>query len=63
MQVSGSHLRLVQLIPADSGEYVCRVSEGATVQEASFVVYVPATASAASRMSAMQSLMPTVVPR
>uniref|UniRef100_A0ABM5EK41 Basement membrane-specific heparan sulfate proteoglycan core protein isoform X2 n=1 Tax=Pogona vitticeps TaxID=103695 RepID=A0ABM5EK41_9SAUR len=49
-QVSGAHLRLVHLTPADSGEYVCRASSGAAPQEVSFVVSVPASASAASRL-------------
>ncbi|XP_061457671.1 basement membrane-specific heparan sulfate proteoglycan core protein isoform X5 [Rhineura floridana] len=49
-RVANAHLRLVQLTPADSGEYVCRVSGGAAPQEASFVVSVLASASAASRL-------------
>ncbi|XP_060132262.1 basement membrane-specific heparan sulfate proteoglycan core protein isoform X6 [Zootoca vivipara] len=49
-RIVGGHLRLVQLTPADSGEYVCRVSGGAAPQEASLVVSVLASASAASRL-------------
>ncbi|XP_053136681.1 basement membrane-specific heparan sulfate proteoglycan core protein isoform X4 [Hemicordylus capensis] len=39
-QAFGSRLRLLQATPADSGEYVCRVSYDATVQEASVVVTI-----------------------
>uniref|UniRef100_A0A674KCQ2 Heparan sulfate proteoglycan 2 n=1 Tax=Terrapene triunguis TaxID=2587831 RepID=A0A674KCQ2_9SAUR len=39
-QVSGSHLRLVRVSVADSGEYVCRVSTGAGIQEASIIVTI-----------------------
>ncbi|KAJ7306581.1 hypothetical protein JRQ81_009947, partial [Phrynocephalus forsythii] len=49
-QVSNAHLRLAHLTPADAGEYVCRLTGGAAPQEASFVVSVPASASAASRL-------------
>uniref|UniRef100_A0A670K235 Heparan sulfate proteoglycan 2 n=1 Tax=Podarcis muralis TaxID=64176 RepID=A0A670K235_PODMU len=49
-QVVGGRLRLVQLTPADSGEYVCRASGGAVPQESSLVVSVLASASAASRL-------------
>ncbi|XP_054857961.1 basement membrane-specific heparan sulfate proteoglycan core protein isoform X3 [Eublepharis macularius] len=49
-QVSNSHLRLVHLSPADSGEYVCRERGVAIPREASFVVSVPASTSAASRL-------------
>lgn len=50
-QVSNAHLRLVRLTPADSGEYVCRVSGGSVPQEASFVVSVVANTSPTSRTS------------
>lgn len=50
-QVSNAHLRLVRLTPADSGEYVCRVSGGSVPQEASFMVSVVANTSPASRTS------------
>uniref|UniRef100_A0A8C3FNL1 Heparan sulfate proteoglycan 2 n=1 Tax=Chrysemys picta bellii TaxID=8478 RepID=A0A8C3FNL1_CHRPI len=39
-QVSGSHLRLVRVSVADSGEYVCRVSTDAGIQEASIIVTI-----------------------
>ncbi|KAH1175877.1 hypothetical protein KIL84_022402, partial [Mauremys mutica] len=39
-QVSGSHLRLVRVSVADSGEYVCRVSTSAGIQEASIIVTI-----------------------
>ncbi|XP_044852234.1 basement membrane-specific heparan sulfate proteoglycan core protein isoform X5 [Mauremys mutica] len=39
-QVSGSHLRISQVSAADSGEYVCRVSIGASSREASIPVTV-----------------------
>ncbi|XP_062822809.1 basement membrane-specific heparan sulfate proteoglycan core protein isoform X3 [Anolis carolinensis] len=49
-QVSGARLRLVQVTPSDSGEYVCRVSSGSgPAQMASFTVSVSASVSAASR--------------
>ncbi|KYO43377.1 hypothetical protein Y1Q_0015918 [Alligator mississippiensis] len=39
-QVSGSRLRLVQVSAADSGEYVCSLRTGDTIQEASIFVTV-----------------------
>uniref|UniRef100_A0A452GNE6 Uncharacterized protein n=1 Tax=Gopherus agassizii TaxID=38772 RepID=A0A452GNE6_9SAUR len=39
-QVSGSHLRLVRVSVADSGEYVCRVSTSAGIQETSIIVTI-----------------------
>ncbi|KYO27917.1 basement membrane-specific heparan sulfate proteoglycan core protein [Alligator mississippiensis] len=39
-QISGSRLRLVQVTPADSGEYVCRVSAGSTTKETSVIVTI-----------------------
>ncbi|XP_063173518.1 basement membrane-specific heparan sulfate proteoglycan core protein isoform X2 [Candoia aspera] len=39
-QVSGFHLRIPQASAADSGEYVCRVSHGSAVHEASLVVTI-----------------------
>ncbi|CAM4577609.1 unnamed protein product [Lepidochelys kempii] len=47
-QVSGSHLRIPQVSAADSGEYVCRVSTGAVVQEASIIVTVSSAGSSYS---------------
>ncbi|XP_029814348.1 basement membrane-specific heparan sulfate proteoglycan core protein [Manacus vitellinus] len=46
-QVSGSRLRLLQVTAADSGEYVCRVTSGATTRETSIMVTIqPSGASA-----------------
>uniref|UniRef100_A0A8C0JBH2 Heparan sulfate proteoglycan 2 n=1 Tax=Chelonoidis abingdonii TaxID=106734 RepID=A0A8C0JBH2_CHEAB len=39
-QVSGSYLRIPQVLAADAGEYVCRVSTGTMVQEASVIVTI-----------------------
>ncbi|XP_075461950.1 basement membrane-specific heparan sulfate proteoglycan core protein isoform X3 [Ascaphus truei] len=39
-QVSGSRLRIVQASPADSGEYICRISSGSGVQMASITVTI-----------------------
>ncbi|XP_043301913.1 basement membrane-specific heparan sulfate proteoglycan core protein isoform X5 [Cervus canadensis] len=39
-QVHGSRLRLPQMTPADSGEYVCRVVSGSGTQEASVLVTI-----------------------
>ncbi|XP_030363787.1 basement membrane-specific heparan sulfate proteoglycan core protein isoform X2 [Strigops habroptila] len=39
-QVSGSRLRLLQVTAADSGEYVCRVTSGATTKETSIMVTI-----------------------
>uniref|UniRef100_A0A8C3FPF8 Basement membrane-specific heparan sulfate proteoglycan core protein n=1 Tax=Chrysemys picta bellii TaxID=8478 RepID=A0A8C3FPF8_CHRPI len=44
-QVSGSHLRIPQVLAADSGEYVCRISTGTMVQEASVIVSVSSAGS------------------
>ncbi|XP_072210311.1 basement membrane-specific heparan sulfate proteoglycan core protein isoform X3 [Excalfactoria chinensis] len=44
-QVSGSRLRLLQVTAADSGEYVCRVSSGATTKEASVMVTIQPSAA------------------
>ncbi|XP_044524651.1 basement membrane-specific heparan sulfate proteoglycan core protein [Gracilinanus agilis] len=41
-QVQGSQLKLFQVSPADSGEYVCRVIGGSSVQEASVLVTIEA---------------------
>ncbi|XP_017695325.1 PREDICTED: basement membrane-specific heparan sulfate proteoglycan core protein, partial [Lepidothrix coronata] len=46
-QVSGSRLRLLQVTAADSGEYVCRVTSGATTRESAVMVTIqPSGASA-----------------
>ena len=48
-QVSGSRLRLLQVTAADSGEYVCRVTSGATTKETAVMVTIqPSGASAYS---------------
>lgn len=39
-QVHGSRLRLSQVTPADSGEYVCRVGSNSGTQEASVLVTI-----------------------
>lgn len=39
-QVHGSRLRLPQVSPADSGEYVCRVENDSGPKEASIIVSV-----------------------
>uniref|UniRef100_A0A8C8S4U5 Basement membrane-specific heparan sulfate proteoglycan core protein n=1 Tax=Pelusios castaneus TaxID=367368 RepID=A0A8C8S4U5_9SAUR len=44
-QVSGSRLRLLQVSVADSGVYVCRVSIGTAIQEASVIVTIHSTTS------------------
>ncbi|XP_050787085.1 basement membrane-specific heparan sulfate proteoglycan core protein isoform X3 [Gopherus flavomarginatus] len=47
-QVSGSYLRIPQVLAADAGEYVCRVSTGTMVQEASVIVTISSTGSSYS---------------
>ncbi|KAK2507936.1 hypothetical protein MC885_016530, partial [Smutsia gigantea] len=50
-QTHGSRLRLHQVSPADSGEYVCRVVGGSgPEQEASFTVTVPPSAGSSYRL-------------
>ncbi|XP_029434740.1 basement membrane-specific heparan sulfate proteoglycan core protein isoform X5 [Rhinatrema bivittatum] len=44
-QVSGSRLRILQATSADSGEYVCRVSDGAGTHEGSITISVISSAS------------------
>lgn len=39
-QIVGSRLRIPQVTPADSGEYVCHVSNGAGSQETSLIVTI-----------------------
>jgi len=48
-QVSGSRLRLLQVTAADSGEYVCRVSSGATTKEASVMVTIQPSGASSYR--------------
>ncbi|XP_039364874.1 basement membrane-specific heparan sulfate proteoglycan core protein isoform X5 [Mauremys reevesii] len=47
-QVSGSYLRIPQVLGADSGEYVCRVRTGTMVQEASIIVTISSAESSYS---------------
>nr|XP_034957425.1 basement membrane-specific heparan sulfate proteoglycan core protein-like [Zootoca vivipara] len=49
-KISGYHLRILAATAADSGEYVCRVSDGSSgaVQEASIVVTVYGTSQSES---------------
>ncbi|XP_067423107.1 basement membrane-specific heparan sulfate proteoglycan core protein isoform X3 [Emydura macquarii macquarii] len=49
-QVSGSRLRLVQVSAADSGEYVCRISTGASPREASITVSIASSTSSSYRL-------------
>ncbi|XP_042333788.1 LOW QUALITY PROTEIN: basement membrane-specific heparan sulfate proteoglycan core protein [Sceloporus undulatus] len=44
-QVSGSHLRIPQASPADSGEYICRVSLDSIVRETSVLVSTTGSSS------------------
>lgn len=39
-QIVGSRLRIPQVTPADSGEYVCHVSNGVGSQETSLIVTI-----------------------
>ncbi|XP_058279281.1 basement membrane-specific heparan sulfate proteoglycan core protein isoform X3 [Hirundo rustica] len=55
-QVSGSRLRLLQVTAADSGEYVCRVTSGATTKETSIMVTIqPSSASTYLRIESSSS--------
>ncbi|XP_049631522.1 basement membrane-specific heparan sulfate proteoglycan core protein [Suncus etruscus] len=45
-QIVGSRLRIPQVTPADSGEYVCHVSNGAGSQETSLIVTIQGSGSA-----------------
>ncbi|XP_066493850.1 basement membrane-specific heparan sulfate proteoglycan core protein isoform X4 [Tiliqua scincoides] len=47
-QILGSRLRILQASAADSGEYVCYVSEGTSPLEASVVVSIPSSSSSTS---------------
>ncbi|KAL8198220.1 UNVERIFIED_CONTAM: Basement membrane-specific heparan sulfate proteoglycan core protein, partial [Gekko kuhli] len=55
-QVSGSHLRIPQTSPADSGEYVCRVNLDSVVREASVIVGRTGSSSSSSTLAITPSL-------
>lgn len=44
-QIVGSRLRIPQVTPADTGEYVCHVSNGAGSQETSLIVTIQGSGS------------------
>lgn len=44
-QIVGSRLRIPQVTPADSGEYVCHVSNGAGSRETSLIVTIQGSSS------------------
>lgn len=50
LQISGYHLRILAATAADSGEYVCRLSDASSgaVQEASIVVTIYGTSQSES---------------
>ncbi|XP_053431699.1 basement membrane-specific heparan sulfate proteoglycan core protein isoform X4 [Nycticebus coucang] len=64
-QIVGSRLRIPQVTPADSGEYVCHVSNGAGSQETSLVVTIQGSGSSHGpsifRPIRIESSSPTVV--
>ncbi|ELW68518.1 Basement membrane-specific heparan sulfate proteoglycan core protein [Tupaia chinensis] len=64
-QIVGSRLRIPQVTPADSGEYVCHVSNGAGSQETSLVVTIEGSGSShvpsVSPPIRIESSSPTVV--
>jgi len=61
-QVSGSRLRLLQVTAADSGEYVCRVSSGATTKEASVMVTIQPSGASSYREWGPGVTLPTGCP-
>ncbi|KAM5269990.1 basement membrane-specific heparan sulfate proteoglycan core protein isoform 4-T4 [Hipposideros larvatus] len=64
-QIVGSRLRIPQVTPADSGEYVCHVSNGAGSQETSLIVTIQGSGSSqvpsVSPPIRIESLSPTMV--
>ncbi|XP_020951151.1 basement membrane-specific heparan sulfate proteoglycan core protein isoform X13 [Sus scrofa] len=64
-QIVGSRLRIPQVTPADSGEYVCHVSNGAGSQETSLIVTIQGGGSShvpsVSPPIRIESSSPTVV--
>uniref|UniRef100_G1TN89 Basement membrane-specific heparan sulfate proteoglycan core protein n=1 Tax=Oryctolagus cuniculus TaxID=9986 RepID=G1TN89_RABIT len=64
-QIVGSRLRIPQVTPADSGEYVCHVSNGAASQETSLIVTIqgsgPPHVPSVSPPIRIESSSPTVV--
>uniref|UniRef100_A0A8D1S977 Basement membrane-specific heparan sulfate proteoglycan core protein n=1 Tax=Sus scrofa TaxID=9823 RepID=A0A8D1S977_PIG len=64
-QIVGSRLRIPQVTPADSGEYVCHVSNGAGSQETSLIVTIQGGSSShvpsVSPPIRIESSSPTVV--
>ncbi|XP_038319304.1 basement membrane-specific heparan sulfate proteoglycan core protein isoform X13 [Canis lupus familiaris] len=64
-QIVGSRLRIPQVTPADSGEYVCHVSNGGGSQETSLIVTIegsgPSHVPSVSPPIRIESSSPTVV--
>uniref|UniRef100_A0A8C7BY28 Basement membrane-specific heparan sulfate proteoglycan core protein n=1 Tax=Neovison vison TaxID=452646 RepID=A0A8C7BY28_NEOVI len=62
-QIVGSRLRIPQVTPADSGEYVCHVSNGGGSQETSLIVTIEGSGSSHGERDpgAITSSSPTVV--